>query len=229
MPALTCLIEPANRTVVLGIVHATRAPGDMMIRSVLVAGLCITCPAISFAQAQNTLSGQFLTEAPNTFRATKAKGIAVIGQDHTRLGEVEDLLIDRDGKVRAVVIGVGGVLVLGERNIGVPFGQVLWNTGDVTRQSDLGASMAPSNTTRPEQNPSQAAERMPGANISPDVLKSTADQSSGAVNPATGSVAASDKTERATAILVPDGGALRHAEIRATKAEIQRAPDFKLR
>jgi sporulation protein YlmC with PRC-barrel domain len=202
-----------------------------MTRSLLLGALSIVCTAIGPVHAQTRVAGgtEFLTEAPNTFRVSKTKGIAVIGQDHTRLGEVEDLLIDRAGKVQTVVIEVGGVLGLGERTVGVPFGQVLWNTGDVSRQSDLGASTAPAKETGPETTPHKTPDRMPGANVSPEVLKSTADQSSGATNPATGPVTAAEPTQRATAILVPPSGTLRQAEIRATKAEIQQAPEFKPR
>ncbi len=182
------------------------------------------------ALAQGAGTGpEFLTEAPNTFRVSKAKGVAVIGQDHTRLGSVEDLLIDRDGKVIAVVIGAGGMLGMGTRYVAVPYGQVLWNTGDVTRQSDLGASTAPTAATGPGTTAPKTPDRMPGAQISNEVLTSTAEQKSGEVSMATGSVAPPEKAERATAMLVPADGSIRNAEIRATKAEIDGAPEFKLR
>ncbi len=202
-----------------------------MLRSSLVVALSIVGAAMSPAFAQSTAATpEFLADAPpNLFRLTKATGIAVIGQDHTRLGEVRDLLLDKDGKVHAVVIGVGGLLGIGERHVAVPFGEVLWNTGDVTRQSDLGASVAPTKETGPGTTPPDRSERMPGANVSNEVLKSTADQSSGTVNAATGTVGAAVPTERATAVLVPPGGDLTHAEIRATQAEIKQAPEFKLR
>jgi hypothetical protein len=202
-----------------------------MIRTALAAALSMVSVAISPALAQGTATGtEFLAEAPpNLFRVTKATGIGVIGQDHTRLGDVRDLLIDRAGKVHAVVIGVGGLLGMGERSIAVPFDQVLWNTGNVTRQSDLGASTAPTKETGPGSTPPKVSDRMPGADVSNEVLKSTADQSSGTVTAATGSVTRAEPTERATALLIPPGGGLSHAEIRATKAEIQQAPEFKAR
>jgi hypothetical protein len=70
---------------------------------------------------------------------------------------------------------------------------------------------------------------MPGAQISNEVLNTTAEQKSGDVSMATGSVAPADRTERATVMLVPADGSIRNAEIRATKAEIDGAPEFKLR
>jgi sporulation protein YlmC with PRC-barrel domain len=37
------------------------------------------------------------------------------------IGDVKDLLINHDGKVAAIVIGVGGFLGLGEKNVAVSF------------------------------------------------------------------------------------------------------------
>lgn len=37
------------------------------------------------------------------------------------IGDVKDVLIDRDGRVRAIVVGVGGFLGLGEKNVAVDF------------------------------------------------------------------------------------------------------------
>jgi sporulation protein YlmC with PRC-barrel domain len=38
-----------------------------------------------------------------------------------KIGDVNDLLLDRDGKINAVIIGVGGFLGVGEKNVAVPF------------------------------------------------------------------------------------------------------------
>ena len=38
-----------------------------------------------------------------------------------KVGDVNDLLVDKDGKVSAVIIGVGGFLGAGEKNVAVPF------------------------------------------------------------------------------------------------------------
>jgi sporulation protein YlmC with PRC-barrel domain len=38
-----------------------------------------------------------------------------------KIGDVNDLLVDNDGKVGAVIIGVGGFLGAGEKNVAVPF------------------------------------------------------------------------------------------------------------
>jgi putative membrane protein len=38
-----------------------------------------------------------------------------------KIGDVKDLLLDKNGKVEAVIIGVGGFLGMGEKNVAVPF------------------------------------------------------------------------------------------------------------
>jgi sporulation protein YlmC with PRC-barrel domain len=43
--------------------------------------------------------------------------------DH-KIGGVDDILIDKEGRVTAVIIGVGGFLGMGEKDVAVPFSSV---------------------------------------------------------------------------------------------------------
>jgi sporulation protein YlmC with PRC-barrel domain len=38
-----------------------------------------------------------------------------------KIGDINDLLVEKDGKINAVIIGVGGFLGAGEKNVAVPF------------------------------------------------------------------------------------------------------------
>jgi sporulation protein YlmC with PRC-barrel domain len=38
-----------------------------------------------------------------------------------KIGTINDLLLDKNGKVEAVMVGVGGFLGIGEKNVAVPF------------------------------------------------------------------------------------------------------------
>jgi sporulation protein YlmC with PRC-barrel domain len=60
------------------------------------------------------------------WRATKLAGVAVYNNNNERIGDVNELIVSRDGKVEAVVIGVGGFLGMGEHLAAVPFAQVKW-------------------------------------------------------------------------------------------------------
>jgi putative membrane protein len=39
----------------------------------------------------------------------------------SKIGDVNDLLVDKNGKIDAVIMGVGGLLGVGEKNVAVPF------------------------------------------------------------------------------------------------------------
>ena len=45
----------------------------------------------------------------------------VYGPPDNKIGGVDDILIDKEGRVTAVIIGVGGFLGMGEKDVAVPF------------------------------------------------------------------------------------------------------------
>lgn len=61
------------------------------------------------------------TWAPTHWRASDAVGQSVYNVANERIGEIEELLIDGEGRVLAAVVGVGGFLGLGERDIAVSY------------------------------------------------------------------------------------------------------------
>jgi sporulation protein YlmC with PRC-barrel domain len=48
------------------------------------------------------------------------------GDDAQNIGDVNDLVIDKDGKVKSIVIGVGGFLGLGEKSVEMPYDKIEW-------------------------------------------------------------------------------------------------------
>jgi sporulation protein YlmC with PRC-barrel domain len=81
-------------------------------------------PAGASASAQ---SGQFMTTMqPNQIRASKFSGVDIIGANNESIGDVNDVILDQQGMAQAVVIGVGGFLGIGEKNVAVPFKSVDW-------------------------------------------------------------------------------------------------------
>jgi sporulation protein YlmC with PRC-barrel domain len=53
----------------------------------------------------------------NMWRASKLVGLDVYNDQNEKLGDVSEVLIDKSGKVAGVVIGVGGFLGMGQRDI----------------------------------------------------------------------------------------------------------------
>ncbi len=75
------------------------------------------------AQAQNDQANQ-KTKAPNANMANNANDMPKGEQ----IGDINNLVVAHDGSIDAVVIGVGGFLGMGEKNVAVPFDQLSWST-----------------------------------------------------------------------------------------------------
>lgn len=54
-------------------------------------------------------------------RASKLIGTNVVNAANESIGEINDIVLDKDGKVAAIIIGVGGFLGMGEREVALSF------------------------------------------------------------------------------------------------------------
>jgi sporulation protein YlmC with PRC-barrel domain len=96
------------------------------------------------------------------------KGMSVLGSDGTKLGSVDDVLIARDGAVKGLVIGVGGFLGIGAKQIALPFKQFTVVPGTDGKADVLTLSMTKEQLTdadefKPYEPPRPAAASPPGA------------------------------------------------------------------
>lgn len=62
--------------------------------------------------------------AQGQWRSSKLIGVDVYNNTNEKIGDIRELILDRNGKVEAVVIGVGGFLGIGEHDAAVPFQNV---------------------------------------------------------------------------------------------------------
>src|SRR5437762_11727398 len=58
------------------------------------------------------------------WRASKLVGLSVYNDNNESLGSINDLLMDKDGSIKGVVLGVGGFLGVGEHLVAVAFDKV---------------------------------------------------------------------------------------------------------
>jgi sporulation protein YlmC with PRC-barrel domain len=63
----------------------------------------------------------------DVLRASKLIGTTVVNAANERVGDVNEVVLTKDGKVAAVVLGVGGVLGIGEREVAVNFNSIRMN------------------------------------------------------------------------------------------------------
>ena len=106
----------------------------------LMGAVLISVPATAqtAGSADSTRTNAAATPAPTgsasplyemkagQWRATKLTGINVYDPGNNKIGDINELIIGRDGRVAAVVVGVGGFLGIGEHNSAIPFDQVQW-------------------------------------------------------------------------------------------------------
>jgi sporulation protein YlmC with PRC-barrel domain len=94
------------------------------------------------------------TASDSTFqgnwRASKVVGLNVYNDNNESLGSINDLLTDKSGNIKAVVIGVGGFLGVGEHLVAVPFDKIKFVNEPVAYTGVAGGTAAgtrPMNST----------------------------------------------------------------------------------
>ena len=85
----------------------------------VLAALVLVSP---LAIAQSVTPDTFVTVQPaGQWLASQFIGQAVTNEAGERIGDINDVLFNKRGQIANVVIGVGGFLGMGEKNVGVPF------------------------------------------------------------------------------------------------------------
>ena len=83
------------------------------------------------------------------WRSSKVIGLNVYNDQNEKLGDINEILVDKAGKVDGVVIGVGGFLGMGEHDIMVEMSKLKF-VDEPVRTSSTTTSTTGSNTaTRP--------------------------------------------------------------------------------
>ena len=99
-----------------------------MFAKTVTAALAGTALLATIASAQTPAASGDLatgTSIPESllkgdWRASKVVGLKVYNDENESLGSISDLLMDRGGNIKAVVIGVGGFLGVGQHFVAVP-------------------------------------------------------------------------------------------------------------
>jgi PRC-barrel domain len=128
-----------------------------MRKSLLAAFLLATASAMApaFSQPSSTSPApqRAMTLQPHQWRASKLIGVDVYSAENEKLGEINEILVDQDAHVQAV-IGIGGLLGIAERNVVIPFRELEWRygppetTAPTTSQSDTATRRETVDNTR---------------------------------------------------------------------------------
>jgi sporulation protein YlmC with PRC-barrel domain len=106
------------------------------------------------------------------WRASKVVGVNVYNDSNEKLGSIDELIMNKDGKIDKVIIGVGGFLGVGQRDIAVNFDQLKFTDQPVP--SNTASTAPPSSSTSPGSSTSSSSSSTVGASTSSS--RTTADE-----------------------------------------------------
>ena len=101
-----------------------------MSKLAIVAVMVATLIGAAHAQQSGTSAGsstkmEALSSLPqNATTVTSYYKQNVYDPSDAKIGEISDVLVSKDGKIDAFIVGVGGFLGIGEKDVAVPFDAV---------------------------------------------------------------------------------------------------------
>jgi sporulation protein YlmC with PRC-barrel domain len=99
----------------------------------------------------------------DNWRASKVVGVSVYNDNNESLGSINDLLMDKSGNIKAVVIGVGGFLGVGEHLVAIPFDKIKFVNEPVAYTGVAGAPNPPGSRPAPATTTGAATTNTPPA------------------------------------------------------------------
>lgn len=102
--------------------------------TLMVPAFMFAAGSVNAEESTTTMEATYLTETPeNTFHADALTGNQVKSsvEDDEDIGTITDLVIGEDGQINAVVVGVGGFLGMGEKNVAIE-----WDSLELTKNED---------------------------------------------------------------------------------------------
>jgi sporulation protein YlmC with PRC-barrel domain len=131
---------------------------NVMISKCLAIAFLATASMTGAASAQTATNQVDSTTSATThkegeWRGSKFAGVDVYNEANEKIGDINDVILDRSGKVANVILGVGGVLGLGEHYVAVAFDKLKWVDQPVTSttaSTTSGPANAPATTSVPD-------------------------------------------------------------------------------
>jgi sporulation protein YlmC with PRC-barrel domain len=136
------------------------------------------------------------------WRASKLVGVNVYNDANEKIGDINDVILDKSGKVENAILGVGGFLGMGEHYVAVAYDKLKWSN-EPPRSTT--ASATTSTTNRPATN-----------------ADGTARTAANGTATTTGAATTTAEDRKANGYWYPD-----HAIYNATKDQLKAMPQFK--
>ena len=100
-----------------------------------IAAAMLTTALIAGAASAQTSTTANKTAADNAaaahregeWRGSKLVGLNVYNDANEKIGDINDIILDKTGKVENVILGVGGFLGMGEHYVAVAYDKLKWS------------------------------------------------------------------------------------------------------
>jgi sporulation protein YlmC with PRC-barrel domain len=121
----------------------------------LVSAALITTAAFAQTSPASPNSATTASMSHHEWRASKVIGINVYNDANEKIGDINELLLDRSGKIANVIIGVGGFLGVGEHNVAIEYNKIKWldqpvaSTASTTKTTTTTTGTASTSSHRP--------------------------------------------------------------------------------
>jgi sporulation protein YlmC with PRC-barrel domain len=169
----------------------------------LLTTALFTCIASAqTATADSAAANRAASHKEGEWRASKLVGLNVYNDANEKIGDINDVILDKSGKVENVVLGVGGFLGMGEHYVAVAYDKLKWSN-EPPRSTT--ASTTTSTTNRPASN-----------------ADGTARTAANGTATTTGVATTTAEDRKANGYWYPD-----HAVYNATKDQLKAMPQFK--
>lgn len=104
-------------------------------------------PSNTAPAAKSDAKAEINPALKDKWRASKLIGLNVYNDQNEKLGDINELILDKDGKIGFVVIGVGGFLGMGEHDIAVTLDKLKFVEEPMKTATTTTTTTSPSSTT----------------------------------------------------------------------------------
>jgi sporulation protein YlmC with PRC-barrel domain len=152
--------EP-NLTIAVSSAHHETG-GRLMISKYLGSALVIVAlgsgVAVAQTAARTDATAPGVAHREGEWRASKLVGVDVYNEGNEKIGDINEIILDKSGKVANVIIGVGGFLGMGEHYVAVAYDKLKWVNEPVRSASAASDRPAAAPATRVDSNARTASD-----------------------------------------------------------------------
>jgi sporulation protein YlmC with PRC-barrel domain len=140
--------------------HSKLLIGGLLSSVVIVSAFAQSAPSAPPAQSSPPMATPAPASKPaettmtrasqsGQWRASKLVGLNVYNEQNEKLGDISEILLDKSGKVEGVIIGVGGFLGMGQRDIKVELSKLKFVDEPVKSSAATTTTTTGANPNRP--------------------------------------------------------------------------------